>query len=235
MAAKIRLKKVGRRGQPSYRVVVLDGRKPRDAKVVADLGHYDPKTNPATFEIDGDAALKWLLEGAKATRAARDILSKAGVMAAWDAAKCGKTVAIEAKELKPTTKPKKAKAQADDGTSGAEERAEAEVPVADETPAEVEEAPAETVEESAEVTQEPEQAPETGEPEPKEADEPEVEADASEAETDEPEAAAADEEVSEDEADDTAEEKSAAQDETNTEDAREEEGESGEEDEEEKA
>jgi len=107
MAAKIRLKKVGRRGQPSYRVVVLDGQKPRDAKVVADLGPYDPKTNPATFEIDGDAALEWLLKGAKATRAARIILSKAGVMAAWDAAKRGETVEIEAKELKPTTKPKK--------------------------------------------------------------------------------------------------------------------------------
>jgi small subunit ribosomal protein S16 len=108
MSAKIRLKKVGRKGQPSYRVVVLDGRKPRDAKVVADLGPYDPKTNPPTFEIDGDAALKWLLEGAKPTRAARNILSNAGVLAAWDAAKRGETVAIEAKELKadePKQKP----------------------------------------------------------------------------------------------------------------------------------
>jgi small subunit ribosomal protein S16 len=87
MAAKIRLKRVGRKGQPSYRVVVLDGRKPRDAKVVADLGHYDPKTDPATYEIDNETALKWLLDGAKATKAARDILSRAGVMAAWDEAK----------------------------------------------------------------------------------------------------------------------------------------------------
>ncbi|MFC2078239.1 30S ribosomal protein S16 [Candidatus Bipolaricaulota bacterium] len=121
MAAKIRLKKVGRRGQPSYRVVVLDGQKPRDAKVVADLGPYDPKTNPATFEIDGDAALEWLLKGAKATRAARIILSKAGVMAAWDAAKRGETVEIEAKELKPTTKPKK-KAKADEEAVGADDK-----------------------------------------------------------------------------------------------------------------
>jgi small subunit ribosomal protein S16 len=87
MAAKIRLKKVGRRGQPSYRVVVLDGRKPRDAKVVADLGHYDPKTDPATFEVNNELAIKWLLDGAKATKAARDILSQAGVMKAWDEAK----------------------------------------------------------------------------------------------------------------------------------------------------
>ena len=131
MAAKIRLKKVGRRGQPSYRVVVLDGRKPRDAKVVADLGHYDPKTNPPTFEINGDEALKWLGEGAKATRAARIILSKAGVMAAWDASLRGETIAIEKKELKPTVQPEKPKAEA----APAEE---AEAP-AEETP----EAPAE--------------------------------------------------------------------------------------------
>jgi small subunit ribosomal protein S16 len=85
MAAKIRLKKVGRKGQPSYRIVVLDGRKPRDAKVVADLGHYDPKTEPATFSVDQDLALKWLRDGAKATKAARDILSKSGVMATWSA------------------------------------------------------------------------------------------------------------------------------------------------------
>jgi len=87
MAAKIRLKRVGRKGQATYRVVVLDGRKPRDAKVVADLGHYDPKPTPADYEIDKDAALKWLLDGAKATKAVRDILSQAGVMAAWDEAK----------------------------------------------------------------------------------------------------------------------------------------------------
>lgn len=87
MAAKIRLKKVGRKGQASYRVVVLDGRKPRDAKVVADLGHYDPKTDPATFEVNNELAIKWLLDGAKATKAARDILSQAGVMKAWDEAK----------------------------------------------------------------------------------------------------------------------------------------------------
>jgi small subunit ribosomal protein S16 len=98
MAAKIRLKKVGRKGQPSYRVVVLDGRKPRDAKVVADIGRYDPKTEPATFHIDNEAALKWLLEGAKPTKMARNLLSRAGVMVAWDAAKrAGTTAGAKAK------------------------------------------------------------------------------------------------------------------------------------------
>ncbi len=144
MPAKIRLKKVGRKGQPSYRVVVLDGRKPRDAKVVADLGPYDPKTNPPTFEIDGDAALKWLLEGAKPTRAARNILSNAGVLAAWDAAKRGKTVAIEAKELK-ADEPKKQPAAEVKETPV--EEAPAEEAAAEETPAE--EAPEAEAEKSA--------------------------------------------------------------------------------------
>lgn len=121
MVAKIRLKKVGRKGQPSYRLVVLDGKKPRDAKVVADLGFYDPKTDPVTFEVDGEAALKWLLDGAKATHAARSILSKAGVMAAYDAAKRGEEVAIERKELKPTPKEEKEPEEAAEEASAPEE------------------------------------------------------------------------------------------------------------------
>jgi len=133
MAAKIRLKRVGRKGQPSYRVVVLDGQKPRDAKVVADLGFYDPKTNPPTFEIDSDAALKWLLDGAKGTSAARSVLSKAGVMAAWDAAKRGETITIEPKELKPSKKRKK------------KETPVAEEETVEETTDEAAEAPAEEV------------------------------------------------------------------------------------------
>ena len=120
MAAKIRLKKVGRKGQPAYRIVVLDGRKPRDAKVVADIGRYDPKTDPATFQVDNEAALKWLLDGAKPTKVARDLLSKAGVMVAWDAAKrAGAVAAAEPKaESAPEPEaaaepaaPKKAKAK----------------------------------------------------------------------------------------------------------------------------
>ena len=152
MPAKIRLKKVGRKGQPSYRVVVLDGRKPRDAKVVADLGSYDPKTNPPTFEIDGEAAVKWLDDGAKATRSARIILSKAGVFAAWDAAKRGETVEIKAKELKATPEPVKkaepvAKApEAVEETPAEEPEAPADEPEAVEEEA-ADEAPAEAVEE----------------------------------------------------------------------------------------
>jgi len=160
MVAKIRLKKVGRKGQPSYRLVVLDGRKPRDAKVVADLGFYDPKTDPVTFEVDGETALKWLLDGAKATRAARNILSKAGVMAAFDAAKRGEEVAIEKKELKPT--PKKGKKAKE--VAGAEKEAEEAAPAEEakeEAPVEPAEEPA--AEEVAEEAEEAEEEPVEGE------------------------------------------------------------------------
>jgi len=154
MAAKIRLKRGGRKGQPSYRIVVLDGQKPRDAKVVADLGFYDPKTNPPTFEVDSETALKWLLDGAKATSAARSILSKAGVMAAWDAARRGEEVVIQAKELKPTPERKK-------------EEEKKEEPAKDEAPAEA--APAKAAEEDAQDAA-PAEEPAAEEPESDEAE-----------------------------------------------------------------
>ena len=126
MPAKIRLKKVGRKGQPSYRVVVLDGRKPRDAKVVADLGHYDPKTDPATFRIDNEVALKWLLDGAKPTKAARDLLSKSGVMMAWHAAKrSGATAEAAPEAAVAEVAPEVAAAKAAKAAAKAEAKAKA--------------------------------------------------------------------------------------------------------------
>ena len=192
MAAKIRLKRVGRKGQPSYRVVVLDGQKPRDAKVVADLGFYDPKTNPPTFEVDSETALKWLLDGAKATSAARSVLSKAGVMAAWDAARRGETIAIEAKELKPSTKRKKKEEPAAEAAE-VEELTEEPTEDAAEEPAEEPAQETQETEEASEPTAEEDAAPEqetaldeAQESEDEEAAEPDVDAEADSGE--EPEA-----------------------------------------------
>jgi small subunit ribosomal protein S16 len=126
MAAKIRLKKVGRKGQPSYRVVVLDGRKPRDAKVVADIGRYDPKTEPATFQIDNESALKWLLDGAKPTKMARDLLSRAGVMVAWDAAKRAGATAEAKVEAEPAAEKAEAAPKPDKAPRAKKSKAEAE-------------------------------------------------------------------------------------------------------------
>jgi len=179
MAAKIRLKRVGRKGQPSYRVVVLDGQKPRDAKVVADLGFYDPKTNPPRFEIDSEAALQWLLDGAKGTSAARSVLSKAGVMAAWDAAKRGETITIEPKKLKPSTKSKKKEQTTDEAVEAPAEEPETEASV------EVAEAPVEEAapeDEAPEVEVAAEETPEEAPAEEPADEAPEAEGEADDAE-----------------------------------------------------
>lgn len=78
MSVKIRLKRTGRRHQPSYRMVVIDGKKPQDSKVLAKLGFYDPLGDQ--LEVDTGRALSWLKKGAKPSKTARDLLSKIGVM-----------------------------------------------------------------------------------------------------------------------------------------------------------
>ena len=79
MAAKIRLKRVGKRGQPSYRVVVMDEQSPRDSRVVEDLGFYNPLREEV--QIDKVQALEWLKRGAQPTQTTRHLLSKQGLMA----------------------------------------------------------------------------------------------------------------------------------------------------------
>ncbi|MFQ6090469.1 MAG: 30S ribosomal protein S16 [Candidatus Bipolaricaulia bacterium] len=81
MATKIRLKRVGRRHQPSYRLVVVDEAKPRDGKVVEDLGFFNPIQEKLT--IDKERALEWLLRGAQPSHTARRLLSRLGVMEEW--------------------------------------------------------------------------------------------------------------------------------------------------------
>jgi len=77
---KIRLRRMGRRNRPFYRVVVADSRSPRDGKFIDIIGHYNPLTDPATINIDGEKALKWLRYGAQPTDTVRSLLSKLGIM-----------------------------------------------------------------------------------------------------------------------------------------------------------
>ena len=77
---KIRLRRMGRRNRPFYRVVVADSRSPRDGKFVEIIGHYNPLTDPATIDIDEEKALKWLGCGAQPTDTVRSLLSKLGIM-----------------------------------------------------------------------------------------------------------------------------------------------------------
>ncbi|NLB51928.1 MAG: 30S ribosomal protein S16 [Syntrophomonadaceae bacterium] len=81
MATKIRLKRMGAKKRPFYRVVVADARAPRDGKFIEEIGYYDPATEPATIKIDEEKALKWLTDGAKPSDTAKSLLQKQGIMA----------------------------------------------------------------------------------------------------------------------------------------------------------
>ena len=77
---KIRLRRVGAKKKPSYRLVVADVRAPRDGAFVDIVGHYDPMTDPATIVIKEEKALHWLQQGAKPTETTARLLDKAGIL-----------------------------------------------------------------------------------------------------------------------------------------------------------
>jgi small subunit ribosomal protein S16 len=79
MATKIRLRRVGRKGQAFFRIVVADSRSPRDGRFVATIGHYNPKASPAVIDVNAEQALAWLAKGAMPTDTVRSLLKKAGV------------------------------------------------------------------------------------------------------------------------------------------------------------
>ena len=76
---KIRLRRVGAKKKPNYRLVVTDSRAPRDGGFIANIGHYNPLTDPETVVIDEEQALSWLKQGAQPTDTAARLLSKAGI------------------------------------------------------------------------------------------------------------------------------------------------------------
>ena len=78
MAVKIRLKRLGMKKKPFYRVVVADERTPRDGLFIEEIGTYDPMTNPAQIKIDVEKAAAWMKKGAQPTDTVRILLKKAG-------------------------------------------------------------------------------------------------------------------------------------------------------------
>lgn len=80
MSVRIRLQRHGRKQRPYYYIVIADSRSKRDGKFIERLGSYNPMTNPATIEVDGDKALDWLLKGAEPSDTVRAILSYKGVL-----------------------------------------------------------------------------------------------------------------------------------------------------------
>lgn len=81
MALKIRLRRMGRKKAPHYRIVVAESSMPRDGRFVERLGHYNPRTDPATLVIDADKARVWIGRGAKPTETVHKLFENAGVFA----------------------------------------------------------------------------------------------------------------------------------------------------------
>ena len=80
MAVKIRLRRMGAKKAPFYRLVVADSRYPRDGRFIEQVGTYDPLQNPAAINVDGDKVKQWIQSGAQPTDTVRNLLKRAGVI-----------------------------------------------------------------------------------------------------------------------------------------------------------
>lgn len=90
MAVKIRLKRIGAKKSPFYRIVVADSRSPRDGRYIEIVGTYNPVTQPAQVQINEDLVLQWMKNGAKPSDTVRNLFSNQGIMEKFHNAKLGK-------------------------------------------------------------------------------------------------------------------------------------------------
>ena len=79
MAVRIRLKRMGAKKKPFYRIVVADSRYPRDGRFIEEIGYYNPTTKPTTFEVDTEKVRQWIAKGAKPSETVKMLLEKAGL------------------------------------------------------------------------------------------------------------------------------------------------------------
>jgi len=209
---KIRLRRTGAKKQPHYRVVVTDSRSPRDGKFLEIIGHYNPRTEPPTVEINAERALYWLSVGAQPSEAVERMLDKMGIMAQVPAVRKGdksldeilaelelakaaeaalKEEPAEEETLEAEAEPAEAEEEApEEETLEAEAEpaeSEEEVPEEETLEAEAEPAEEEAPEEEPEDSDDAEEAEPAQEAEPVEEAEPAQEAEASDEEDAEPE------------------------------------------------
>lgn len=90
MAVKIRLRRMGAKKVPFYRIVVADARSPRDGRFIESIGYYDPTLQPAKVKIDEEKALSWMAKGAQPTDTVKSLFSKNGIMKKFAEAKASK-------------------------------------------------------------------------------------------------------------------------------------------------
>ena len=108
---KIRLRRVGAKKQPSYRVVVADSRSPRDGRFIETIGFYNPRTEPPTVEIKEDRALHWLSQGAQPTDAVAGLLTRLGTMDRLARYKSGESLDVLLAEAAAAREQEKAELQ----------------------------------------------------------------------------------------------------------------------------
>lgn len=87
MATKIRLRRMGAKKNPFYRLIVADNNSPRDGRFIEEIGYYDPTKSPEVLNIDEEKALKWLATGAQPSDTAKSLLRKAGVLGKFNQSK----------------------------------------------------------------------------------------------------------------------------------------------------
>ena len=80
MAVKIRLRRMGAKKSPFYRIIVADERSPRDGRFIEEIGTYDPSTDPSTFKVNEELAKKWLANGAQPTESVEKIFKVTGII-----------------------------------------------------------------------------------------------------------------------------------------------------------
>ena len=90
MSVKIRMRRMGSKRKPFYRIVVADSRMPRDGRFIEEVGYYNPLTNPDGVKLEEDKIFEWLEKGAQPSDTVRSLLSKAGLVTRYHDAKYGK-------------------------------------------------------------------------------------------------------------------------------------------------
>jgi small subunit ribosomal protein S16 len=106
---RIRLRRIGLKGQPSYRIVAADKESPRDGRFLEILGFYNPRTEPATLTVKEDRVFHWMKNGARPTESVEQIFKTAGTLERWERFKTGEDVetlmneAAEAESSRNTT------------------------------------------------------------------------------------------------------------------------------------
>ena len=95
---RLRLRRIGLKGQPTYRVVAADSESPRDGRFLEILGFYNPRTQPATIHLNEDRVFHWMKNGALPTESVEQVFKSAGTMDRWERFKKGESVEILVKE-----------------------------------------------------------------------------------------------------------------------------------------